>query len=222
MEILPHTPEGIEKAAQYLRKGKLLVWPSPLWYGLSASAFDPVAIRRVYAAKKRSPAEALIMPVLDIEDARRYGQMNPVAERLAEAYWPGLLGVIVRKLPGVVPDFVTSRRDTVLLVSLPDLGHRLTQLAGVPIVASSANVSGTKAALDLAGAKEFAANAGDTIDAILDGPPPPFNNSTTTVDTTVTPPRITRVGVVHPESIATVLPDVVVTDPRFSGNTEKT
>lgn len=210
MEIIPNTPEGVDKAAGMLRTGKLLAWPSPLWWGLSANALDEDAVRRLYAAKRRAAGEPLITLTTDVADARRYGELNPVASTLVDAFWPGYLGVIVRRRPATIPDFVTAGRDTVLLACLPGLGHELPIKAGVPVVASSANVSGTPPALDLDDVLDFVDRAGATVDAVLDGPVSPFNRPTTIVDTTVTPPTITRVGVAHPDSVRKLLPDVTV------------
>jgi L-threonylcarbamoyladenylate synthase len=210
MEVIPNTPDGISKAAGYIRDGKLVVWPSPVWYGLCTNALNPESVKRIYAAKRRSPEEALLVLALDIDDAERYGEMNKVAQILAETYWPGFLGVIVKKRPEAVPDFVTAGKDTVLLACLDDLGQDLPRLAGVPVVSSSANVSGTPPALCMDDVWSFASRAGAEIDAVIEGPLSPVNRATTLVDTTVTPPTIIRTGVVHEDSIAKILPDITV------------
>jgi len=210
MEIIPKTPDGIARAGEYIRSGRLVVWPSPVWYGLCTTALDPVAIKRVYAAKRRAPGEALLVLARDIGDAERYGELNPTARLLAETYWPGFLGVIVKKRPGVIQDFVTAGKDTILIACLSDLGYDLPEAAGVPVVSSSANVSGTPPALNMADVHSFAERAGDRIDAVIQGPLSPINRPTTIVDTTVTPPTIIRTGVVHEQSIRKLLPDLAV------------
>ncbi len=108
MEIIPNTPQGIDRAALYIRSGKLLVWPSPPSYALSVNGLDPHAVRSLYAAKWRAPAQALVILALGVSDAERYGDLNPVARRLAAEYWPGYLAVIVKRRPASVPDFVTT------------------------------------------------------------------------------------------------------------------
>ena len=213
VEVIPNTPEGIERAAGCIRDGGLVAWPSPLWYALSTNALDRAAVGRLYAAKKRPASQPLILTTLGIADARRYGNLNPVAEQLAASYWPGYLGIVVRKRPEAVPDLITSGRDTVLLVCLKDLGHDLPRRAGVPVVASSANVSGTAPALSVADVHKFAERAGDTVDAIIDGPVSAFNRPTTIVDTTATPPALLREGLVHERSIRMLLPDLVARRP---------
>ena len=210
MEIIPNTWDGVRKAADYLSAGKLVAWPSPLWWGLSANALDEDAIDRLYTAKYRPRNQAFITLVTSVGNAQQYGELNPVASTLVDAFWPGYVGVIVRKRPGVIPDFVTPGRNTVLLACIPDLGHDLPVLAGGPIVATSANITGAAPALELDDVLAFARKAGAPIDAALDGPVSMFNRPTTTVDTTSTPPRITRVGVAHPDSIRRLLPDVTI------------
>lgn len=210
MEILKQTPEGIDKAARYIREGRLVVWPSPVWYGLCTNALDEDAVRRVYAAKRRDPTEALLVLALDRDDASRYGELNETASRLVEAFWPGFLGVIVKKNPETVPDHVTAGKDTVLLASLDELGYELPVRAGVPVVSSSANISGTEPAISLDEAQRFAERAGAEIDAIIEGPLSPINRPTTIVDTTQSPPVIIRTGVVHERSVRVICPDVVV------------
>lgn len=208
VEIIPNTPEGIERAAGCIRGGGLVAWPTPLWYALSANALSRAAVSRLYAAKKRPLTQPLILTTTDLADARRYGHINPVAEKLVASYWPGYLGIVVRKRPAAVPDLVTSGRDTVLLVCLRGLGHDLPCRAGVPVVASSANVSGTAPALSVAKVHEFAKQAGDMVDAVIDGPLCPFNRPTTIVDTTASPPLLLRSGLVHERSIRMILPDL--------------
>ena len=154
MDIVQQTPTGLEQACDALRRGKLVVWPSPLWYGLSASAFDTEAVRRLYRAKRRNPQKALLVLIQGMEDAERYGHLNPVARQLVEVFWPGYLGIIVEK-KAVVSDTITAGRPTVLLACLPDLGHALPCGVDGPVVASSANRAGMPPALDMHDVRVF-------------------------------------------------------------------
>ncbi len=209
MDILPNTSAGITRACDALRAGKLVVWPSPLWYGLSTTALDPAAVRRLYRAKKRDAREALLLLTQGAEDAERYGHINPVVAQLIEAFWPGFLGVIVQKKANV-PDVVTAGKETVLLACLPDVGYALARGAGGPVVASSANLAGTPPALDMADVYTFAQQTDEPIDAVIEGGISPWNRPTTIVDTYVTPPIIVRTGIVAEQAIRKVLSDVLV------------
>lgn len=210
METVKNNPIGIEKAAQCIREGKLVVWPSIVWYGLCTNAHNPESVGRLYRAKRRDQQEALLMLTLGIDDARRYGEFNDIALRLVERFWPGFLGVIVKKNRESVPDFVTAGKDSVLLASLDGLGYDLPYLAGVPVVSSSCNISGTPPAISMDEVREFVCNTGDRIDVVIEGPISPINRPTTIVDTTVIPPKIIREGVVHERSIRKVVPQIVI------------
>lgn len=209
MEILHNTPAGTKQACDAIRAGKLVIWPSPIWYGLCAAALDPAAVSRLYRAKKRDAREALLVLTQGTDEADRYGDMNPIATRLAEAFWPGFIGMIVKK-KAVIPDFVTAGMETVLLACLPELGQALPLGVGGPVVASSANISGTPPALDMDDVRSFVQRAGAQIDAVIEGGISPWNRPTTIVDTCVTPPMIVRRGIVDEQAIRKVLPDVDV------------
>lgn len=208
MEIVSNTPAGIAQACDAIRGGRLVDWPSPLWYGLSTNALDREAVERLYRAKRRDAREALLLLTQGEEDARRYGEVNPVAARLIAAFWPGYLGVIVAKT-AAVPDWVTAGMGTVLLACLPELGGALARGVGGPVVASSANLSGTVPAIDLDDVRAFAARAGERIDAAIDGGISAWVRPTTIVDTHATPPMIVRAGIVDERAIRKVLPDVL-------------
>jgi L-threonylcarbamoyladenylate synthase len=209
MKILKNNTAGILEACEYLRSGKLVIWPSHVWYGISASALHQQAVSRIYQAKQRNAQEALLLLTTGRLDAERYGHLNDAAQSLIETFWPGFLGIIVKK-KDLVPDFVTAGKETVLLASLEELGAELPLRAGIPLVASSANISGTLPAIDMDEVMEFTRRAGDKIDAVIEGGISPFNRPTTLVDTTTTPPRIIRTGVVHERAIRKVLPDIIV------------
>ncbi len=207
MDILQQTPMGLEQAYDALRAGKLLVWPSPLWYGLSASALDTEAVRRLYRAKRRDARKALLVLIQGAEDADLYGHLNPVARQLIEVFWPGYFGVIVAK-KAVVSDVVTAGRATVLLACLPDLGSALPRGVSGPVAASSANLAGTSPALDMRDVHVFVRQTDEPIDAVIEGGISPWNRPTTIVDTCVTLPVIVREGMVDAQAIRKVIPDV--------------
>jgi L-threonylcarbamoyladenylate synthase len=135
--------------------------------------------------------------------------MNPLAMRLAAAFWPGFLGMIVKK-KAVIPDFVTAGMQTVLLTCLPGLGQALPVGVGGPVVASSANISKTPPALDMEDVHAFVQRAGAQIDAVIEGGISPWNRPTTIINTCVTPPTIVRRGVVDEQAIRKVCPDVEI------------
>ena len=132
--------DDIHKAAQLLRSGELVVFPTETVYGLGANALDPAAVRKIYALKGRPATSPLIVHVSSIEQARELASEWPEdAERLAREFWPGPLTIVIAKKP-VVPDEVTAGLPTVgLRVPRHPVALVLLREAGVPIAAPSAN-----------------------------------------------------------------------------------
>jgi L-threonylcarbamoyladenylate synthase len=130
----------IARAAQLIRAGELVAFPTETVYGLGANALDPGAIEKIYAAKGRPPGSPLIVHVSSIEMARGLVREWPEqAEKLARVFWPGPLTLVLPKQPHV-PDRVTAGLDTVgVRMPAHPIAQALIQEAGVPIAAPSAN-----------------------------------------------------------------------------------
>jgi L-threonylcarbamoyladenylate synthase len=132
--------EEILRAAEIIRSGGLVVFPTETVYGLGANALDASAVRKIYALKGRPASSPLIVHVANIGQARELGADWPEsAERLAREYWPGPVTLVVPKKP-VIPDEVTAGLSTVgLRMPRHPIALDLLQEAGVPIAAPSAN-----------------------------------------------------------------------------------
>lgn len=132
--------QDIQKAAEILRSGGLVVFPTETVYGLGANAMDAVAVRKIFALKGRPATSPLIVHVASIEEARKFAAEWPEeADRLAREYWPGPLTLVVPKKP-VIPDEVTAGLPTVgLRVPRHPIALELLRAAQVPIAAPSAN-----------------------------------------------------------------------------------
>jgi L-threonylcarbamoyladenylate synthase len=131
---------SIEHAADLIRAGKLVAFPTETVYGLGANAFDPAAVERIFTAKRRPHTSPLIVHVESIEMARGLAACWPdAAETLARHYWPGPLTLVVSKRPEI-PDIVTAGLPTVgLRMPAHPLALELIRAAGVPIAGPSAN-----------------------------------------------------------------------------------
>jgi L-threonylcarbamoyladenylate synthase len=131
---------GIERAAELIRAGRLVAFPTETVYGLGANALDARAVERIFLAKGRPRTSPLIVHVDSIEMARGLAAEWPeAADILARRYWPGPLTVVVPKRPEV-PDIVTAGLPTVgLRMPAHPLALALIRAAGVPIAAPSAN-----------------------------------------------------------------------------------
>jgi L-threonylcarbamoyladenylate synthase len=164
------TKAEIERAAQTLRSGGLVAFPTETVYGLGANALDPAAVRKIYAAKGRPSTSPLIVHAASVEMARSVvAEWPEQAARLAARFWPGPLTLVLPKMH-FVPDEVTAGLQTVgVRVPAHALALELIQAAGVPLAAPSANrfthVSPTEAEhvrRDLGNAVEIVLDAGPT------------------------------------------------------------
>ncbi len=168
--ILPAGEAAVAAAARTLAAGGLVAFPTETVYGLGADAANPTAIAHLYAAKGRPAFNPLIAHVSDLAAARKIARFDAAAEKLAHAFWPGPLTLVLPKADGcVVADLATAGLDTVAVrVPAHAVAREILRAFGGPVVAPSANLSGhvspTTAAhvdSDLAG----------RIDLIVDGGP---------------------------------------------------
>ena len=138
------TEELLELAAECLRNGGLVAFPTETVYGLGANAFDPLAVAKIFEAKERPTFDPLIVHIASLSQLDDlYAQpIHPLVKELARHFWPGPL-TIVQPKSDLVPDLVTSDLDSVA-VRMPShpLALHLLELAGVPVAAPSANKFG--------------------------------------------------------------------------------
>lgn len=195
--------ETLSRAAEVLRRGGLVAFPTDTVYGIGALAFLEGAVERIFEAKIRDRGKAIPLLLSRMEELHRVVQtVPPAAWRLAAAYWPGGLTIVVEKSP-LVPAVVTAGGPTVA-VRVPDhpLALRLIELAGAPLAATSANLSGQHSPTT---ADEVQQSLGDAVDLLLDGGPCPGGIASTVLDLTVHPPKILRPGPIRWEDIAPLL-----------------
>lgn len=195
--------ETLARAAQSIREGKLVAFPTETVYGLGANALDPAAVARIYQAKGRPSTSPLIVHADSIEMARELVLEWPQqAETLARRYWPGPLTLVLPKRPHV-PDVVTAGLPTVgLRVPNHPLALALIHRAGVPIAAPSANRF-TK--LSPTTADHVREALGDRVDLILDGGPTTVGIESTVLSLAASPPRLLRPGMVSQKEIEALI-----------------
>lgn len=132
-------PEGLEQAATLIAAGELVALPTETVYGLGAAALDPMACARIFEAKERPLNDPLIVHLPDRQWLECLAQPNALALRLANAYWPGPLTLVLPR-QNLVPDLVTAGQSTVALrMSAHPVFARISQIYGKPIAAPSAN-----------------------------------------------------------------------------------
>jgi L-threonylcarbamoyladenylate synthase len=185
---------GIAEAARILRAGGLVAFPTETVYGLGADATNATAVARLFAAKARPKFNPLIAHVVDVAAARRLGTFGTAAERLAAAFWPGALTLVVPANPDcTVCDLARAGLDTVAArVPAHAVAHRLLAAVGRPIAAPSANRSGHVSPTT---ADHVLADLGGVIDLVLDGGSTPLGLESTIVDCTGMP-RLLRLGAI--------------------------
>jgi len=165
---LPAETQAIAAAARIIRDGGLVAFPTETVYGLGADATSGRAVAGIYAAKGRPRFNPLIAHVTGLDAAREQGVFSADAEKLARAFWPGPLTLVVPKAAGcTVSDIATAGLDSVALrVPAHPVAAALLAAVDRPVAAPSANISGHVSATTAA---HVAADLDGRIDAIIDG-----------------------------------------------------
>ncbi len=207
-------PSYIEKAGEIIRAGGLVAFPTETVYGLGASALDPQAIQAIFLAKGRPLDNPLIVHIADWSSLEQLtllnnenNELNLLARRLGERFWPGPLTLVLPKHPQI-PLEVTAGLETVA-IRWPDhpISEALIKAAGVPIAAPSANRSGRPSPTDAGHVMEDLAGR---IELILDGGMVGVGLESTVLDLTQSPPTILRPGGVTAEQLRELLPELRV------------
>jgi L-threonylcarbamoyladenylate synthase len=184
--------QEIRRAAELIRQGRLVAFPTETVYGLGANALDATAVGRIFQAKGRPSTSPLIVHVDSVKMARGLVRNWPdEAEILARRFWPGPLTLVLHKL-ALVPDVVTAGLSTVgIRMPAHAIALALIREAGVPIAAPSAN---RFSELSPVTAAHVRAALGDRVDCILDGGPAVVGIESTVLTLATSPPRLLRPG----------------------------
>ena len=201
----------MEEAGRLIAEGELVAFPTETVYGLGGDALHPEAARKIYAAKGRPSDNPLIVHIADFSDMERVAREVPEAARkLAGAFWPGPLTMIVWK-SDAVPMATTGGMDTVA-VRMPNhpVALDLIRKSGCLIAAPSANTSGRPSPTE---ASHVAEDLSGRIAMILDGGPVGIGIESTIIDLTETKPMVLRPGYITPQMLSEVLGEEVIIDP---------
>lgn len=198
--------DHVKIAAEILRQGGTVAFPTETVYGLGADALNPEAIDKIFAAKGRPSDNPLIVHIASLEQLETIAQtVTPLAKALIERYWPGPLTVVLKKSPDI-PASVTAGLDTVAVRMPQDpIAIELIRLTDRPIVAPSANRSGRPSATSWQAVVE---DLDGLIDGVLCGPPTRIGLESTVVDTTGKWPIILRHGAITQEMIQACIGNV--------------
>jgi len=154
------------RAVEVLRGGGIVALPTDTVFGLCAVATDRAAVERVYEIKQRDPAQPMPLFVGSVEQAELAGELNNAGRKLAEAFWPGALTIVVPKKPSFETRAVAGGDSVGLRVpDDPFLREAAAQLG--PLTGTSANIAGQP---ECRTAAEVRAQLGDAVDLIVDAP----------------------------------------------------
>jgi L-threonylcarbamoyladenylate synthase len=195
--------ESIARAADVLRAGGLVAFPTETVYGLGALALDAAAVGRIFAAKGRPANNPVIVHVADAAAARRVTADWPdAADRLADRFWPGPLTLVLPR-GAAVPDAVTAGGPTVAVrVPAHPVALALLRAVGAPVAAPSANRSSE---LSPTRAEHVLRGLDGRIDLVLDAGPTAGGIESTVLDVSSTPPRLLRPGLIGPAELEAVV-----------------
>lgn len=190
-------PALLERAAEILRQGGLVAYPTDTVYGLAALPTDERAVERLFEAKGRPSERSVPLLIASPADlALIAAEVPDVAQRLIAEFWPGALTIVLRK----AATFHSAAVGDTVALRVPDhpVPRELVRLLGSPITGTSANVSGGPQPLT---ADDVHAQLGESVDLIIDGGRCLGGKPSTVVDCTVEPPRIVREGAISREEL---------------------
>lgn len=205
LRVDPRAPDPavLAQALAILRQGDVVAVPTDTLYGLAADATNEAAVERVIALKRR-PAD-LAIPVIaaDVGQVeRQVGVLTPLARRLITAFWPGPLALVIEAHPNLASALHRGSRRIAVRVPNQPVACELARMAGVPLTATSANLSGQAPAVDAAG---VVAIFGAALRAVVDGGPAPGGPPSTIVDVSGPAPVLVRAGAVPWDRITAVV-----------------
>ena len=188
----------IRKAADFLRRGKVIIYPTETSYGLGASAKNRKAIEKIHAIKKQPRNKAISIIVSSIASAKKFGKISKNAEKLVKKFMPGPLTLIVGKRKAVPKEL--SKKGIAFRISSNKIANDLCKSLGTGITATSANLHGKKAVYS---GKKVIREFANKVDLIIDHGNLPKRKESTLYD--VEKGKVLRKGPVKEKEIEKVL-----------------
>lgn len=199
--------ERIKEAAEVIRRGGTVVFPTETVYGLGANALDEEACSRIFEAKGRPQDNPLIVHVADFDISQYVKYIPENAKKLMEAFWPGPLTIIMPK-SDIIPDRVTAGLSNVAIrMPLNKIARKLINFSGVPIAAPSANISGKPSPTAI---EHCIDDLSGRVDMIIGGERTDVGLESTVVDTTDDVVTILRPGGITKEMLEDVAGEVLI------------
>ncbi len=207
-KLLTASSADIALAGEIIKNGGLVAFPTETVYGLGASAFNPDAARKIYAAKGRPSDNPLIVHICDKAQIGEIAEdITPEAQRVIDAFMPGPITIILKKNPAVPSDVTAGLNTVAVRYPSNETACRLIRAAGVPIAAPSANLSGKPSPTDVSHVVE---DMTGRIDAIIDGGRCDVGVESTIVDFTDETPVILRPGGITYDDLKKIVQTVTI------------
>ena len=202
--VRPADAAAIDEAARLLRAGRLVAFPTETVYGLGADATNDLAVADIFAAKERPRFNPLIVHVASVEHAKKYSEFDAPARKLATAFWPGALTLVLPRRSGCpLSQLVSAGLDTVALrVPAHPVAQALLAKSDLPIAAPSANASGRISATTAAHVRQ---SLGGKVDLILDAGPTALGLESTVIGFDAGEPVLLRLGAIARGDIENVI-----------------
>jgi L-threonylcarbamoyladenylate synthase len=199
-------PDDIARAADRLRRGGLVAFPTETVYGLGVHALDRDAVRRLFEAKGRPASDPLIVHVADVAQiAPLVSAIPTLVAPLAARFWPGPLTLVMPRSSSVPPEVTAGLPTVAIRVPAHPVAHALLAAAGIPVAAPSANLFSRPSPTR---ASHVLDDLNGRIDVIVDGGATDVGVESTVVDITVDPPELLRPGAVTLEQLRELIPSI--------------
>lgn len=203
----PQDEDKIREAAEYIKNGGIVAFPTETVYGLGADALNEDAVKKIFIAKGRPQDNPLIVHVAS-KNIEQYVQEVPeIAQKLMDKFWPGPLTIILRK-KNIIPDVTSAKLETIG-IRMPDneVARKLIEFSDTVIAAPSANISGRPSPTDIERCIE---DLDGRVDCIIGGSHSKIGVESTIVDCTVTPPLVLRPGGITLEMLKEIDSDIEI------------
>ena len=196
---------AIIEISNAIKDGKIVVFPTDTVYGIGTNAYDSNACEKIFEVKGRPKYKPLIVLISDISMLKEIvDYISPAEQKLIDAFWPGPLTIKFKEKEGTLPDIVTRGEEYFTARLIKDgLMHELIQKAGVPIVAPSANISGSATGIKI---KNIVNELGGKVDYILDYGDIESDDVSTIVQVIEEKVLIIREGKIKKEEISKIVP----------------
>lgn len=198
----------IEEAAEIIKNGGIVVFPTETVYGIAANGLDSKAVEKIYRAKGRNQNKPLILLISNKKMLEQIAEnISEMELKLMEVFWPGPLTLVLKRKRNV-PDIVTAGSETVgVRMTSGEIARRLIETCNFPITAPSANISGKPSGTNV---EDIFEELNNKVDCIIDG-----GNSKVGIESTVVKvidgiPHILRLGEITPEQIKKVTGSVII------------